>query len=197
MGRLLLCLIKLLSSDLQPAVQGDARPVLLLFVHANAIHHISLDEILQRPSQMLRRDAIHRRTQAAGLIQRLHMLTQRRKPLRQSIDQMYLRADSEPRTFRPALNDVDDALGRAQRVRLLANLPAALRMNDHLGLRALAPHSVYMLRQEALVHAAMDLPQNYLRGAQALRRDAAVELIRVPDRHLAQRNSQGEGRVSA
>ena len=45
--------------NLQHAIERDSRPVLHFVFHFDLIHHVAVDEIFQRPAQMLRRDAEH------------------------------------------------------------------------------------------------------------------------------------------
>src|SRR5881394_277629 len=57
-------------SDRQHAIEGDLRPVLLLVGHDDAIVDAPFDQLFENPEQMVRRDAEHRRAEAAELIER-------------------------------------------------------------------------------------------------------------------------------
>ncbi len=91
----------------------------------------------------------------------------------------------------------DDVVGRADAVGLLADFPAALGMDDDLNAGIVRANLVHMLRQKALVHRAVALPQNYLGLAQPLGGQPALQHVRVPHHHFVQRNAAGESGVAA
>ena len=91
--------MRLVLLNRQHAVERDLRPVLLLVGHDDAVVHLAVDEAFEHPEQVVRRDAEHRRAQAAELIERedgavgLHSA-------REPVDQVDLGAD-RPRPIRP------------------------------------------------------------------------------------------------
>src|SRR5205807_6870259 len=102
----------------------------------------------------------------------------------QPIDQMDLGSNRELRARRRLGDGLDDLVSRAQRVRLLANLPAALRMGNHVNIRMLLTDTIHVLGQKALMHGAMALPKDYALPAQPFRSLASHDLVWVPNRHL-------------
>src|SRR5271170_6304728 len=110
---------------------------------------------------------------------------------------MNLGADGEDAALGRLLDELNDAFGRAHRVCLLTDLPAALGMNDNLDARVFRPHRVDMAGQEPLMDGAVSLPQDDLCGQKPGGGEAAVDLVRVPDGHLVKRNSHRESRISA
>jgi hypothetical protein len=55
------------NSSIRSSATG---PVLHAGPHLDAVHHAALDQVLQRPGQMLRADAVHGGAQAAGVVER-------------------------------------------------------------------------------------------------------------------------------
>src|SRR6184192_4020854 len=110
---------------------------------------------------------------------------------------MDLRAHGELASRRRLGDSLDDLLSRAQRIGLLANFPAAFGVRDDVNAGKFGAHAVHVLRQKALMHGTMSLPQDYAGAAQAISRLPAHDLPRIPDRHVAQRNAQRVSSVAA
>jgi hypothetical protein len=68
--------------------------------HPDAIHHAALDEILERPGQVLRADAVYAGAQATGDVERDDALAFGGRSLGQPVHQMYLGADGEDGALR-------------------------------------------------------------------------------------------------
>ena len=66
----------------------------------------------EHPEQMIRRDAEHRRAEAAHRVER-HDGARRRDLAREPVHEMDLRADGPDRSFRTVLDRADDVFGRA------------------------------------------------------------------------------------
>src|SRR2546423_8817567 len=110
---------------------------------------------------------------------------------------MDFRADGKLAALRRRGNHLDQALGRADAVSLLADLPAAFRMHDHLDPRMQRADAVHVLWKKALVHRTMPLPQNYFGSTQSLRVYSTANHEWVPHHALLQRNAHGKCRVAA
>src|SRR5262245_55721582 len=110
---------------------------------------------------------------------------------------MDFRAHSEPGPCRRLADQLEQALGGADAVGLLADFPAALRMHDHADAGILGANIVHVLGQKALVDGAMPLPQDDASLTEPFRRDAAADHERVPDRALIERDAHSVRGVSA
>src|SRR5271165_7013972 len=88
-------------------------------------------------------------------------------------------------------------VGRANAVGLLADLPTALGVHDNLHARVIGPNSVHMFGKKTLVHRTVALPQDDLRLAHAVGAEAALQLVRVPHRHLVERNAACKAGVAS
>ena len=73
--------------------------MLLVVGHDDAVVDLAVDEAFENPQQMVRRDAEHRRAEAAELIEREHGAVGLHL-LREAIDEVDLGADG-PRPIRP------------------------------------------------------------------------------------------------
>src|SRR2546427_1577614 len=88
--------------DRQHAIERDLRPVLAIVGNDDAVVNLAVDEAFEDPQQMIRRDAEHRGTEAAELIERVH------GPLRldftrEPVDEMNLSRNRPHRTGRTVL----------------------------------------------------------------------------------------------
>ena len=92
-----------------------------------------------------------------------------------AVDQVNLRADGKYRSRRRLLDQRDQPLGGAQRVGLLADLPAALGMHDDLDAGILGAHLIDVAGQKALMHGAVALPQKDAAGGELCLRLAALQ----------------------
>src|SRR5215831_2740291 len=146
---------------------------------------------------MLWRYAKHRGAKAAGFIQGDYHLTLSGKLFAHAVDQMDFCAHGKLAPLGRLRNHLNQAFRRTYTVSLLANLPAAFWMDDHLDPLMQSANPVHVLRQEALVHRTMPLPQNYLRLAQSRRIYSAANHKWVPHHALLQRNAHGKRRVAA
>src|SRR5208337_3099600 len=106
------------------------RPPLYIISYSNLIDDLAIHQVLQRPAQVLGRDAKHRCAQAAGIVEGNDALV--RIFLLQTIHQVNLRSDGERGSGWRLLHKFDEVVSRADSVSLLADLPAALWMNDDL-----------------------------------------------------------------
>ncbi len=70
-------------------------------------------------------------------------------------------------------------------------------MDDDLNPGIFRADVIDVLRQEALMHRAVALPENDFGFLQAIGSDAAVDQVRVPDDHFVQRDAHGESGVAA
>ena len=80
--------------------------------HDDQVVDAAGDELLHDPQQVVRRDAEHRRAQAAELIQRQHGPVGR-DLVRQAVHEMHLGADRPHRSRRALAHRLQDVLGRA------------------------------------------------------------------------------------
>ena len=107
---------------------------------------------------MLRGDAEHGRAQAARVIEGNDLLAERGELPGEAVDEVNLGSDSEHGALGRAAHQLNQPLGRAECVGLLADLPAALRVHDHLHAGLFAADAIDVLGKEALVDAAVSLP---------------------------------------
>src|ERR1700729_1217064 len=63
-------------------------------------------------------------------------------------------------------------------------------MHNDLNTGIFCANVVDVLRQKALVDRTMSLPQNYFRGAQAVRSESAMNQVRIPDNHFVKRYAE-------
>ena len=59
-----------LSSNLEHSVEGYAGPVFHVVAHFDLVDDAAFHQVLERPRKVLRRDAVHGRAEAAGVVQR-------------------------------------------------------------------------------------------------------------------------------
>jgi len=157
----------------------------------------ALDEVFQRPGQMLRADAIHGCAEAAGVIQRDDLFALRGKALGEAVDEMDFGTDGEHRTCRGVLDELDEALGRAEGVGLLADLPAAFGMDDDLNAGILGADLIDVAGQEALMDGAVAFPEDDATGFEGGLGLPALQRPRVPDRHRFEGDIHGVAGVAA
>src|SRR5438477_9028758 len=127
--------------------------------HLNTVDHVAVYQVLQDPAEMLRRDAKHGGAQAAGVIESDHHLLLFGKFFAHSIDQMDFGSYGKLGACRGIFDDLDQAFGGADAIGLLADLPAALGMDDDLDAWVFRPNFVNVLRQESLMYRAMSFPK--------------------------------------
>src|ERR1051326_8268977 len=146
---------------------------------------------------MLWGDAEHWGAKATGVVERDNLLAFRRKLFAHAIHEVNLSSDSEHRSRWRLLDHLQQPFSRTDSIRLLANFPAAFRVNDNLNPRIFSADVVNMFRKKSLVDRAMTLPQNCSGILQPLGRESATNHVRVPNDHLIQRNSQVVAGVAA
>src|SRR5919112_1869618 len=120
-------------------------------------------ERVERPCEVLRGYAVHRRAHAEVWREQSYVLVG--VLLYQAVDEVDLRAD-RPRGARGRfLNRLDDELRRAVQVGLLDDGALALRVHEHPYARYFLPHLIDVPGAEAAVHGAVALPQNQARAS--------------------------------
>src|SRR6202035_4019826 len=70
-------------------------------------------------------------------------------------------------------------------------------MDNDLNTGIFCANVVDVLRQKSLVDRTMSLPQNYFRGAQAVRSDPAINEVRIPDHHFVERYAEAVSGIAA
>src|SRR5215469_6159772 len=101
---------------------------------------------------MLWTNAVHRGAETAMVIEADNALALICVPAREAIDEVNLGADREGGPRGRLFDQRDDPLGRAERVSLLADLPAAFRVHDDLNAGIFRAHIFYVAGQESLVN---------------------------------------------
>src|ERR1700674_1015204 len=119
-------------------------------IDGDAVHYVALAEVLERPEEMLRSDAEHRRANANAGIQRDDFVVL--QFLAEAVDEVDFRADGPFRAGGRSLDGFDDALGRADLIGGLGDLEAAFGMRDDANAGMLAADVLDLPRREALVH---------------------------------------------
>src|SRR5580704_5295529 len=145
---------------------------------------------------MLRRDAEHRGAEATGIVERDDLLAFGGEFLAHAIHEMNFRAHGEARARRRFANNLEQPLGRANVVGLLANFETAFRMDDNPNAWIFCADIVDMFREKTLVNRAVSLPQNDFRRAQTIGSNSAVNEIRIPNHHFVERNAERMTRVA-
>src|SRR5215469_15352485 len=158
-----------------------------LFIHGNLVHDFPLAQILEDPQQVLWRDSKHRRANAHAGVERDHFAVF--QFLSEAIYEVNFGAHRPFRSRASSHNGLDEAFGRADLVGSLRHLETAFGMNDDANAGLFASDRIDVLGEEALMDRAVALPENDLRLREGLGAVPAELLERVPDNHLAERNS--------
>ena len=137
---------------------------------------------------MLRIDALHGRAHAHGRRHELDDGAARFFFFGQAVDQIQLGAHQPARAIGAGLDGLDDVLGRADIVGVLAHLEVALGVGDDEAVRMLHAPAADVALLEHLVHRAVAFPQQDARLLDLLGGEAAVFLVRVPDHHFVERD---------
>src|SRR5437868_3185057 len=112
---------------------------------------------------MLRCNAEHRGTHTNARIERNDLAV--RHFLGETVHQVNFGTHGPLRTRGRSGNRTNDALCRADLIRRLRNLEAALRVRDYVNAGMLATHMLDMLLRESLVDGAIAFPQNHTSSA--------------------------------
>src|ERR1039458_3014761 len=142
-------------SHFQHAVQRDFGPALDAGTDLYAVDDAALDQVFQSPGQVVGTDAVHGGAEAAGVVQRDDLFTFGGKALGHAVDEVNLRADGEHCARGSLLDEGDQLLGGAERVGLLADLEAALGVNNDLDAGVAGAHLIDVAGQEALMDGAV------------------------------------------
>src|ERR1035438_536547 len=115
---------------------------------------------------------------------------------------MNLRADGEGGSRGGLLDEGDKALSGAEGVGLLADLEAALGMDDDLNAGVPGANRIDVAGQKALMDGAVALPEQDAAGGDALLRLAALTLANlnrpwIPNHHFVERNTHGVAGVAS
>src|SRR5262245_30178884 len=113
-----------------------------------------------------------------------------RESLLKTIDEINFRPDRPLRTARRVLDCLDDVRRRAIEITLLDDLTHALRMNQNLHARDLVAHFVDMPRFEPAMDRTVAAPKYELRFEQLLGCISTQLFVRIPERHLVERDSE-------
>ena len=141
-------------------------------------------------------DTVHRGARADHRVQAEHGLV---RVLRgQTVHQVDFGAHGDGGTGGRVGDLLDDVCGGASAVGGVDHLHRAFGVHNHLDARVCLACTFDLFDGEALVHGAEALPQNHL-GSGVIGRvgGTALSLERIPQRHLAQRNTHGAGGVAA
>src|SRR5712664_967664 len=169
------------------AVGSSARMVARAFVNGNTVNDVAVAEIFERPEEMLRSDAEHRRADANAGIKRDDFVVLQFPA--EAVDEVDFRADGPLGSGGRGLDGFDDALGRADRIGGLGDFKAAFGMRDDANAGMLAADVLDLLRREALVHGTIALPEDDARVANRFRRVSAKFLVGIPNDHLFERDA--------
>src|SRR5436305_2879376 len=93
------------------SVEGDARPSCGLFGHGDLVDDCAGAKRVERPGEVLRGDAVHRRAHAEVGREQAYVFV--RVLTDETVDEVDLRADGPRGAGRRFLNRLDDELGRA------------------------------------------------------------------------------------
>src|SRR5205809_4568237 len=146
------------SLYLQHPIQRHPRPMLYVVGNLNAVDHIAVQKVFQGPAEVLGRDAKHGGAQAAGIVEGNYHFVFMGKLFAHAIDEMDFSAHGKLGTGGGIFDDLDQPFGGADAVGLLADLPAAFRMDNDLDVWVFSADFVNMFREKALVYRAMALP---------------------------------------
>jgi len=184
-------------ADFQHAVQGCAGPVFVVVGDLDAVNYAAFDEVLKRPGQVLRADAVHGGAEAAGFVEGEDAFAEGRVLFGQPVDEVNFSADGEGGAFRGFFDEGNEALGGAEGVGFLADLKTALRVDDDLDAGVLGPDLIDVAGQEALVDGAVALPEQDAALGELVLGLAALDGPRVPNLHFLERNLHGVACVAA
>src|SRR5215203_4203321 len=126
---ILLRLIFLFGKRYHP-FKRDTGEVLGLIVDNDLVCNYAVHEIIHRPGQVLRSDAIHRRTHAEVGCEQMDLFV--REALLKSIDKIQFSSDSPFRSARRILDGLDDETRRAVQITFLDYLAHAFGMYKDL-----------------------------------------------------------------
>src|ERR1035441_9339082 len=192
----------LLLPHFQHPVQRNFSPALDAGTDLNAVDDAALDQVFQNPAQRLPSDAVHGGAEAASVVESDDALVLACKAAAHAVDQVNFRADGEHCARGSLLDEGDQLLGGTEGVGFLADLPAALGVNDDLDAGVPGAHLIDVAGQKTLMDSAVSLPQEDAacgQMGQALASGglAALERPRVPDGHFVQGNAHGMTRIAA
>src|SRR5205823_14459984 len=115
------------SPDLQHPIQRNSGPVLYMVSHANAIDHVAIHKVFQRPREVLRRNSEHRRAQTSQIVKCDDFLSLLCEALAHAVDKVNFCSNCKHRSCGGVFDDLNQALSGAELIRLLADFSAALR----------------------------------------------------------------------
>src|SRR5258708_5749581 len=165
------------------------------FIDRDAVHYVALAQIFERPEEMLRGDAEHRRADANAGIERDDLVVL--QFFAEAVDEGDFRADGPLGASGRSLAGIDDALGGADLIGGLRDFKTAFGMRDDANAGMLAADARDLLRREALVHGAIAFPEDDARAANRFRRVSAKFLVGIPDDHLFERDAHAIAGVAA
>src|ERR1017187_745981 len=170
--------------------------------HLDAVDDAAFHQVFKSPSKMLRTYAVHGGAEAASVVESDDLFAFRGEAAGEAGDQVNLGSDGEYGAGGGVLNNLDEALGGAQCVGLLVDLPVALRMHDDLDAGILGADLVDVAGEKALMNGAVAIPQNDAAGGEGFLRLAAAvraELHgpRIPYGHLVKGDAHGVPGVAA
>src|SRR3990170_9001869 len=184
--------------DRQHPLQGDAGVAAGLFVELHLVDDTPCGQLLKRPAEVCRVDAVHGGAGADHRVQAEHQLV--RVLAGQAGDEVDLRAHGELRAGRRLRDRLRDELRGAVHVRRLHDLHPALRVDDDGDAGVLPSRLFHLLYAEAQVDGAVALPEDgagALKLLQGVAAQGAVGEGVVPDRHLVQADAALEAGVPA
>src|SRR5467141_1117023 len=177
------------------AVESNSRVVSSALIDGDAVDDVALDEIFERPQEMLGSDAEHRGADANAGIQGNDFVVF--QFFAEAVDEVNFRTDGPLSARGRILDGFYNALGRADLIGGLGDLEAAFRVGDDANSGVLAADACDLLRREALVHGAVALPENDAGVANRFRRVSAKFLVGIPDNHLVERDAHSISSVAA
>ena len=138
---------------------------------------------------MLRVDARHGATFAHHVAHKLHVFALRFHLLGQARDEVELCAD-QPFGVRLGFgNGAQNVLGGADKIRIQTHFKRRFWVRNHFAVGMQLAEMLDILWAEHLMHRAMTFPQQDFRVFNLCFRQATKLLVRVPHRHLLQRNA--------
>ena len=127
----------------------------------------------------------------------MHVLALVLTLLVQPVDQIEFRTHQPAGVRFGGFDGLDDELGGADVIGLLADLEAGLGVRDHFGFGIARFESIDLFGLEHLVHRAEAFPQNNFGALDLLARQAAVGLIEIPHHHCIERDAHAITGVAA
>ncbi len=156
---------------------------------------MAIDQIFERPEQILGGDAEHSRAHAEVGREQSHELIG--MSLRQPVDQIQFRSHS-PTAARFGLGQgLDDELGRSIEIRFRHDLIPAFGMDQNPDSGIFRAPLIDVARQKPSMNRAEASPKNYARVFQLLGRIAAQVQPRIPHDHLIERYSEFHPSIAA